>query len=101
MALILSLKERQDFFVGKHRFTLTKINGPTSFCLKSEAPDDKGRTITDERGTEVMPDVFVSAGESHQSNMASVVITAPKEILILRGDLHRADAARKDPWVCP
>ena len=98
MALILSLKEEQDFYVADEHFVLRKITGQTSFILAHIRPETQMFTshrITDERSTEIMPDVFVSAGDMHQSNVASVVISAPQEILILRGDLYRRNSDTK------
>lgn len=100
MALILSLKEGQDFYVGNERFVLTEIVDENRFRLVHDIAngpaEPKPMLITDERSREVLPDVFVSAGEMHQTNVASIVIDAPREILILRGDLRRADPSYKE-----
>ena len=100
MALILSLKEGQDFYVGDERFLLEEILGENEFVISGQS-DSNGKpckkwTITDAHSREIMPDVFVAAGEMYQSNVASVVVDAPRNILILRGDLHRADPLRKE-----
>ncbi len=86
MALIL--KVAQDLYVGEERYVLNGIEGPTKFKLEHVNADTSGEndifTITDERATEIEPDVFVSAGDKHPLSMASVVIATPKEILILQ-----------------
>lgn len=98
MALILSLKEGHDFFVDEERFELHQILGENEFIIKAMS-DPNGKPpkqwrITDECNQEIMSDVFVSAGEMHQISVASVVVEAPRSILILRGDLKRAGAVR-------
>lgn len=96
MALILSLKEGQDFFVGDEQFFLEEIVGENEFVLRKASGNPGLKRITDARSCEVLPDVFVSAGDMHQTNVASVVVDAPREILILRGDLRRSDPDYKE-----
>lgn len=87
MALILSLREGDDFYVGDSRILLTKIAGPRQFTV--ETPDGSHWGIVDDRMTEVMPDVLVSSGTQGTSTQVRVVIEAPREIRILRGAKYR------------
>jgi sRNA-binding carbon storage regulator CsrA len=88
MALVLSLKVNEDFYVADEQFRVLRIVDDCHFKLLEERT---GRVldITDEHGTEVVPDVFVSAGDRPQTGMARVAIEAPQDILILRGEKYR------------
>lgn len=88
MALVLSLKVEQDFYVGEERFVVTAIFSPTSFALAHER-SGRGFRITDAKASEVFPDVFVSAGEKPEAMIARVAIEAPRHLLIIRGDKRR------------
>jgi hypothetical protein len=88
LPLVLSLKRGQDFFVGEDCFVIDAVLSETQFRLRHSAT---GRSfeVDDTKSTEIMPDVFVSAGEKPLATMARVAIEAPQEILILRGDRKR------------
>jgi hypothetical protein len=101
MALVLSLKEGQDFFVGEVRFVVEEVLGPLRFRLSYMREVTSGDVnvtqprsvkITDLRAAEVLPEVLVSAGWNAPSARARVVIEAPAQILILRGDTKRNQA---------
>lgn len=98
MPLILSLKVEDQFYVEDEQFTLVEIISEHEFVISATLADAKPQTwtITDEHGREVMPDVFIAAGDMHQTNVASVVITAPRDIVILRGDLYHAGLPQKE-----
>jgi sRNA-binding carbon storage regulator CsrA len=98
--LVLSVKEGQDFFIGDERFVLDKILGIGRFRLSHKQQHKLGSnvvvckagtsfTITDEHATEILDEVFVSAGSPHTMGTARVAIEAPSEILVLRGDKKR------------
>lgn len=88
MPLVLSLREGQDFYVGETQFVVDQVGGDVQFTLRHVA---EARTfeITDEHATEVMQDVFVSAGPRERPSLARVVIEAPPDVLVLRGDKKR------------
>ncbi len=88
MALVLSLKVGQDFYVGDERILVLDIFTPTSFALIHER---SGRVVrvSDARASEVLPNVFVSAGEKPEAMIARVAIDAPRSMLIIRGDKRR------------
>jgi hypothetical protein len=94
MPLVLSLRSGQDFYVGDERFVVGAIRGSANFDVIA---DRSGRRheITDARSTEIMNDVFVSAGDRPQTGLARVAIEAPQDILILRGEKYRGDAEAK------
>jgi hypothetical protein len=87
MALVLSLKPKEDFYVGDQRFIVTKLYNRTSFTLVHEG--GKQYEITEYEATEVLPDVWVSSGDVYDLGTVRVVIEAPREILILRGEKVR------------
>lgn len=88
MALVLSMRERSDFFVGDERFVVEQVYSDTHFRIRQ---DSSGRVfdITDQKSTEVMPEVFVSAGDKQPNILARVAIEAPRTIKILRGEMYR------------
>lgn len=85
MPLVLSLRQGEDFFVGKERIVVEAIHSDTEFTLRRDATGAKHR-VNDRRATEIMPDVLVSAGDLHPSSFARIAIQAPKDVLVLRGD---------------
>lgn len=88
MALVLSLKEGQDFYVGDEQFVVDRVDGESQFTL-IRTEDGRRFAITDEASSEVAEDVFVSAGDRSPALLARVSIEAPPDILILRGDKRR------------
>lgn len=88
MALVLSLKEGQDFYVGDERFVVQAVIDETNFKLM-RAADGKSFHVTDSRAAEIIDDVFVSAGDRPAAILARVSIEAPPEKLILRGEKYR------------
>ena len=88
MPLVLSLYQGQDFFVSDDRVVVSSIKDETEFELYVQKSDTRF-TISASESTEIMPDVFVSAGDHQQSTLARIAIDAPQSILILRGDRYR------------
>lgn len=86
MPLVLSLKEGQDFFVGDEQFTVAKVHAENDFEVRRER-DQKMFKVSDDKASEVLDDVMVSAGLPEL--MARVVIDADQETLVLRGDKYR------------
>lgn len=93
MALVFSLKEGQDFFVGEARFVIAKIDGASKFDIEGQGCLFH---ITDTHATEIMPQVMVSAGDDTPTAASvRVVVSAPRRITVLRGDRRRASEAMK------
>ena len=88
MALVLSLRAEQDFYVGEERFAVVEILTEHSFSIRRDS-DGKCYTIGADERTEVLPDVFVSAGPKPEAMVARVAIDAPRSMLVLRGDRKR------------
>jgi hypothetical protein len=87
MALVLNLKEGDDFYVKDRQFVIENVRSETNFTIK-EVATNRIFEITDTRSTEIMPNVMVAAGEPYVVS-ARVAIEAPADILILRGDKYR------------
>ena len=88
MALVLSLREGQDFYLDDDQVLVTRVDGLMHFQLML-ASSGQSFVITDAESVEIMPDVFVSAGDRPQRGIARVAIDAPREIRITRGDRWR------------
>ena len=93
MALVLSLREGQDFYLDDDRVLVTRVDGLMSFELTVERTGARS-SITDAEAAEIMPDVFVSAGDRPQRGLARVAIDAPREVRITRGDKWREHRER-------
>jgi sRNA-binding carbon storage regulator CsrA len=84
--LALSIRRGQDVFVGDVRVVVTGIESRHRFTVRV---GDVDHVITDERATEVLPDVFISAGDRVHEGMARMVFDVPDNVVILRGERYR------------
>jgi hypothetical protein len=95
MPLILSLREGQDFYVDEEQIVVGRVYALTRFDLY--VPRTGARhLITEQESIEVLPEVFVSAGDRPQRGIARVAIEAPHAIILLRGDKYRASRLEED-----
>jgi hypothetical protein len=90
MALVLSLRAGQDFYVDDERVIVERVHGHSRFDLVVASSGKRCR-VTDAEAAEIMEDVFVSAGDRPQAGFARVAIDAPADVLILRGERYRGD----------
>lgn len=88
MALVLVLREHQDFYVRDDQFIMREIISDVEFEIEHVKTGTIFK-INDRRGVEVLQDVVISAGAHPQKHLARVAITAPRSITILRGDRYR------------
>jgi len=90
MALSLGVRVGGDVFIGDDCIKVVKIHGEEEFIVAHHQEDLSGKTykITAEKALEVLPEVFISAGrgKAGSSKLARLVITAPREIKISRGE---------------
>ena len=85
MALVLTLKLNERFFVDGAPVTVKKIEKDR---VVLQTYDGLMHDITDRKMTQILPNVKVSRGELEESAvMARFVINAPREIKIFREDL--------------
>lgn len=94
MSLVLSLKQGDDFWVRDSQVVVTRIQDAKKFWVQV-AGNDKEFEITDSHATEIIPNVFVSAGDFFKYGMIRAAIDAPREIEILRGDRYRAKHSKE------
>lgn len=95
MALSLSLRKNDDVIIGDQYFILSEVVHGGLFVLKN-IETGQSFEITDMEAVEIMSDVFVSAGDYDDSyGQVRVVIDAPREVSILRGEVARRGARRK------
>lgn len=89
MALVLSLKAGEDFYVEDVRFLVTEVLPGAGFRIRREGT---GRTfeVDADSATEILDDVFVSSGDRNNRAAASVAIDAPRSRRILRGEKYRS-----------
>jgi hypothetical protein len=86
MALVLSLTQGQDFYVGIERFVVVDVLSQSSLLLRRDRTGQFYK-ITSTRATEIMEDVFVSVGDRQSSaGTIRVAIDAHPDLLVLRGD---------------
>jgi len=88
MALSLSMRKNEDVLIGEQSFIVSEVLGGGRFFLQN-SETGKSFEITELEAVEVMSDVFVSAGEYDSDLQVRVVIDAPREVFILRGEAAR------------
>jgi len=88
MPLALTLKIGDDFYVDRQQFVV-EVVVPRESCVLREALTGKRFRIVSEHATEIAPDVHVSAGERSTSTQYQLVIAAPRDIPVVRGERYR------------
>jgi len=93
MSLVISIRENADFYIKDTRYTVKSISA-SSFMIQRSGGNHDVWVIDDTKMQEIFPFVRVSCGRPPQINTngvleASLVFDAPRNILILRGDLYR------------
>ena len=88
MPLVLSLRAGQDFYLGDDQVVVAAVQRHSRFELLL-TKTGKRFAISQEKATEIVEDVFISAGDKPQAGLARIAIEAPREIIILRGDRYR------------
>lgn len=96
MALVLTLKAGEDFYVGDERVTVADITSLNEFILLRHK-DLVSFTVVNGPSIELFPGVKVSAGLRGQSDLARVAIEAPRSVRILRTEHY----IREQTWPKP
>jgi hypothetical protein len=86
VALILSLRFGDDFYVGTKRFCVVKMQGTNAFTLQDEK---RAQFPIDKAFSDLLPKVRCAAGDSARPGEVRAVLDAPREIVILRGKKWR------------
>lgn len=93
MALVLSLKIAEAFMVDGRKVVVDDVHSGQQLML--ELPDGKLVQITDVEGTEIFPNVFVSAAGFYKWGQVRIAIEAPRSIEIMREDRWLAQQREK------
>ncbi|MCA1777490.1 MAG: hypothetical protein LC676_18325 [Loktanella sp.] len=91
MALVLSLREGNDVYIGNRRFFVSEIGSATDFWIYEEGSETE-LLITEIEAIEIVPGVLASSGGRILGGATRLVLDAPRDICILRGNLKRAKA---------
>jgi sRNA-binding carbon storage regulator CsrA len=90
MALVLSLRKGDDFYIGDQQFVVDTIDSDVSFQLKNLR---SGRCffVSDGRAVRLMKGAYVSAGVGNPDYLYTVKLSieADRQLLVLRGDIYR------------
>ncbi len=86
MALVLSMRLEEDFFVGDERFVVAEIKSDSHVRVKH---GEKLLDLYTSRATPVLPNVRLSVADRGQLGLARIAIEAPKSVTILRGGNYR------------
>jgi hypothetical protein len=98
MPVVISLQRDDDFYVGNERFVLSQIVSATEFKL-CRTSDNISLDISDKSATEIVTGVTASGGGRQQPNPSTVriAITAPADVLVLRGQRRRKPLSSSVP----
>ena len=88
MPLVLTLKIGDDFYVDRAQFVVDEVERHVACVIRRTSTRRKFR-IVEQRATEIMPDVHVSAGGRSTSTQCQLVIAAPPDVLVVRGERYR------------
>jgi len=89
MALILAAQEGESIFVGDTKVVVEQIITPTRFKVRVEGGMDAIYEIGIKHRTEILPDVYLSAGDTGNIDFVKLVLEAPRNRVILRERLYR------------
>lgn len=103
MALALRLKDGDKVYFGDTPVAVVDIKTPTKYVVEVQKPSISERyTITEDRGTQILPNVVISAGTNEVAHLDgkgkgqfpedTVVMTcqAPRYIDIYREHIYKA-----------
>ena len=86
MPLVLSVPEGSHILVGDKKINVDRVLTCQRYQVSVEGAFINKYEITNRSNVEVLPDVHLSAGLG-SSSVAKMVVTAPKNVLILREEL--------------
>ena len=93
MALVLTLRQGDDFYVRDDRVVLEEICSDVE-CSLRRSSDNMLIRLRAGLSVELFPDVFVSVAARGQLGLSRISFAAPRSVPILRGDLYRNPSAR-------
>jgi sRNA-binding carbon storage regulator CsrA len=98
MALILAVREGESVYVNDTKVTVIDIITPLKFKVEVDAMMPKILEIDAYRRVEVLPDVFMQAGNTGSLSCVKVAITAPADKIVLRERLYLRARSGNDVW---
>jgi hypothetical protein len=88
VALVLSFKIGDDFYIGSERFIVESIPSPGQARVRRES-DQQAFDISSTCKTEIERGVAVQVGSRISRFETRLCIDAPKGVLVLRGENYR------------
>jgi len=89
VALVLTLRQGEDFFIANERMVLESITSDSEFFVRRTKDGARFRVV-DTHSTEVFQGVALSSGVGWRSQLqARIAIEAPINVRVLRGDKYR------------
>lgn len=90
MALVLSLQKGESVYIDDQQMVVEKIFDPTRFRVKVIGTAmDHVYDVSDALRTEIIPGVFLSAGDTGNYDKVKAVFEAPRNRSILREQLYK------------
>jgi sRNA-binding carbon storage regulator CsrA len=89
MALILAVRNGESVFIGDTKVTLIDVFHAQHFKVRVDGPLDYVFDIRASERVEILPDVFLSAGNTGTTDEVKFVLEAPRDKVILRERLYR------------
>ncbi len=88
MALVLTLKQGEDFYVDKDQYFLREIVSAGQVRV-ARARDGAAFDVDDQKRTQVDAGVFLQIGDHMTSKACRLMIQAPRQMLIVTGAKKR------------
>ena len=88
MALVLTLKQGEDFYVDKDQYFLREIVSEGNVRV-SRVRDGAAFDVDDRKKTKVDEGVFLQIGDHMTSKACRLMIQAPRQLLIVTGAKKR------------
>lgn len=91
MALVLSFRQGNDFYIGAKRYVVSEVVEFWFFRIRSE--DGEVYDVSDKEWTKLGECIWVQAGLQNKIDSEGLVrlcVDAPIDIIVNRGDVHRS-----------
>ena len=88
MALVLTLKQGEDFYVDRDQYFLREIVSEGTVRI-ARARDGAAFDVDDRQKTQVDDGVFLQIGDHMTSKACRLMIQAPRQLLIVTGAKKR------------
>lgn len=93
MALVLTLKKDDDFYIDGVRHVVDEVRSLTDVSIRRPG-DGKKWTLKDDMMAEIAPQVFASVGLRGKNDLClcRIALEAPRHIPIMKGERLRREA---------